>query len=66
MIEPFHVMEIQARAQLLEASGRSIIHMEIGQPDFGAPPQVVDAAIRAMQESPLGYTGALEIGRAHV
>jgi aspartate/methionine/tyrosine aminotransferase len=61
MIEPFHVMEIQARAQAIEASGRSVIHMEIGQPDFGAPPQVVEAATRAMQESPLGYTGALGI-----
>ena len=61
LIEPFHVMEIQARAQALEAAGRDIIHMEIGQPDFGAPPQVVNAAISAMQQGSLGYTGALGI-----
>jgi len=58
-IEPFHVMEVQNRAQELEAAGRRIIHMEIGQPDFGAPPQVVEAAARAMRERPLGYTAAL-------
>lgn len=61
MIEPFHVMEIQARAQALEAAGRSIVHMEIGQPDFGAPTQVVEAAIAALRERTLGYTGALGI-----
>ena len=58
-IEPFHVMEVQNRAQALEAQGRHIIHMEIGQPDFAAPPQVIEAAIRAMRERSLGYTAAL-------
>ncbi|MES2563912.1 MAG: aminotransferase, partial [Pseudomonadota bacterium] len=33
-IEPFHVMEVLARAKELEAQGRSIIHMEVGEPDF--------------------------------
>lgn len=61
MIEPFRVMEIQALAHALEASGRHIIHMEIGQPDFGAPPRVVEAAVSAMREHSLGYTGALGI-----
>jgi aspartate/methionine/tyrosine aminotransferase len=60
-IEPFHVMEVQNRALALEAQGRRIIHMEIGQPDFGAPPQVIEAAIRAMRERSLGYTSALGI-----
>ncbi|HEY9147755.1 MAG TPA: aminotransferase, partial [Gammaproteobacteria bacterium] len=32
-IEPFHVMELLARARELEAAGRSIVHMEIGEPD---------------------------------
>ena len=58
-IEPFHVMEVQNRAHELEAQGRRIIHMEIGQPDFAAPPQVIEAAIRAMRERSLGYTAAL-------
>jgi aspartate/methionine/tyrosine aminotransferase len=57
-IEPFHVMEVQNRAQDLEAQGRHIIHMEIGQPDFAAPPQVIEAATQAMRERSLGYTPA--------
>jgi aspartate/methionine/tyrosine aminotransferase len=58
-IEPFHVMEIQRRAFELEANGRRIIHMEIGQPDFPAPQPVVDAAIAALKREPMGYTDAL-------
>lgn len=58
-IAPFYVMEIQRRALELEAAGRNIIHMEIGQPDFGAPPSVRDAIIDAMQTQSLGYTDAL-------
>jgi aspartate/methionine/tyrosine aminotransferase len=58
-IAPFYVMEIQRRALELEAAGRNIIHMEIGQPDFGAPPSVRDAVIDAMHRQPLGYTDAL-------
>ena len=58
-IEPFHVMEVQNRAQALEAQGRNIIHLEIGQPDFAAPSQVIEAAICAMHERSLGYTAAL-------
>jgi len=60
-IEPFHVMEIGRRAAALEASGRRIVHLEIGQPDFAAPPQVIDAAIAAIQSVPMGYTAALGI-----
>ena len=33
-IEPFHVMRILQQARELEAQGKSIIHMEIGEPDF--------------------------------
>jgi aspartate/methionine/tyrosine aminotransferase len=58
-IAPFHVMEVQNRAHELEAAGRRIIHMEIGQPDFGAPRPVIEAASRAMRERSLGYTAAL-------
>lgn len=60
-IEPFRVMEIQEHARQLELAGRSIIHMEIGQPDFGAPPQVLRAAVEAIHGQRLGYTGALGI-----
>jgi aspartate/methionine/tyrosine aminotransferase len=57
-IEPFHVMDIQARAHALEAQGRRIVHMEIGQPDFAAPPQVAEAAVAAIRTRRLGYTAS--------
>ena len=53
-IEAFHVMDVQNRAHELEAAGRRIVHMEIGQPDFGAPPLVAQAAIEAIRERRLG------------
>ncbi len=57
-IAPFHVMELAKRAAALEAQGRDIIHMEIGEPDFGAPPAVLDAAAAAMRQGQLQYTAA--------
>ena len=41
-IQPFHVMELVKEAQRLEAAGRDIIHMGIGEPDFTAPEPVVE------------------------
>ena len=58
-IEPFHVMDVQQRAHELEAQGRRIVHMEIGQPDFSAPPLVADAAVEAIRTRRLGYTDSL-------
>jgi aspartate/methionine/tyrosine aminotransferase len=58
-IEPFHVMELLARARELEAQGRSIIHMEIGEPDFPTPDPIVRAGIRALQRGGSYYTPAL-------
>jgi aspartate aminotransferase len=46
--------EVFARAKALEAQGKSIIHLEIGQPDFQTPMHVCEAAFRAMKD---GYTG---------
>src|SRR6266436_3738149 len=60
-IEPFHVMDVQDRAHELEAKGRLIIHMEIGQPDFPAPPPVAEAAIEAIRGRRLGYTASIGI-----
>ena len=57
-IQPFHVMALLARARELEAAGRSIIHMEIGEPDFVTPQPVIDAGIRALQEGYTHYTPA--------
>ena len=47
-IAPFHVMELAKMAADLEAQGRHIIHMGIGEPDFTAPQVVIDAASKAM------------------
>ena len=58
-IEPFHVMELLARARSLEAEGRSIVHMEIGEPDFPTPRPVCEAGIRALEQGELFYTPAL-------
>jgi aspartate/methionine/tyrosine aminotransferase len=58
-IQPFHVMALLARARELEARGRSIIHMEIGEPDFVTPAPVIDAGIRALQEGRTHYTPAV-------
>jgi aspartate/methionine/tyrosine aminotransferase len=58
-IEPFHVMEVQTAARALEAAGRNIIHMEIGEPDFPTPQPVLDAAQRAIVTGNIHYTSAL-------
>ncbi|MGD2062641.1 MAG: pyridoxal phosphate-dependent aminotransferase [Nitrospirota bacterium] len=58
-IQPFFVMDLLARARQLEAQGRSIIHMEIGEPDFPTPEPVVRAGIEAVARGDLHYTPAL-------
>ena len=58
-IQPFHVMALLARARELEAAGRSIVHMEIGEPDFITPQPVIDAGIRALQDGRTHYTPAV-------
>ncbi len=58
-IQPFRVMALLARARELEAQGRDIVHMEIGEPDFTAPQRVVEAGVRALREGQTHYTPAL-------
>ncbi|MEP7205587.1 MAG: pyridoxal phosphate-dependent aminotransferase [Casimicrobiaceae bacterium] len=60
-IAPFHVMEVQTAARALEAAGRSVIHMEIGEPDFPTPPQVIAAGQRALAGGGIFYTSAVGI-----
>ena len=48
-----------AKAQALEAQGKHIVHMEIGQPDFKTPQHIIDAAYRAMNEGYTGYSPTL-------
>jgi len=60
-IEPFRVMELLARARALEAQGRDIVHMEIGEPDFATPRPICEAGIQALEQGELFYTPALGI-----
>ncbi|HEX9464488.1 MAG TPA: pyridoxal phosphate-dependent aminotransferase [Alphaproteobacteria bacterium] len=50
--------EVLARAKALEAQGRSIINLGIGQPDFLTPPHIVEAAAKALRDGHHGYTPA--------
>ena len=50
---------VLAKARALEAAGRDIIHLEIGEPDFETPPNIVEAGVRALRD---GYT---HYGPAH-
>src|SRR5687767_12975715 len=58
-IQPFEVMDVLARAHALERAGRRVVHMEIGEPDFTAPPAVVEAGVRALREGRTAYTATL-------
>jgi aspartate/methionine/tyrosine aminotransferase len=58
-IEAFEVMDVLSRAHALEAAGRRVLHMEIGEPDFSAPEPVVEAGIRALREGRTAYTATL-------
>jgi len=61
-VESFKVMDVLQRANELEASGREILHCEVGQPETGAPATVAEAAVAALtKDNPrdvLGYTDA--------
>jgi aspartate/methionine/tyrosine aminotransferase len=58
-IQPFHVMDLLARARKLEAEGRDIVHMEIGEPDFPTPDPVRRQALKILETDPVHYTPAL-------
>ncbi len=58
-ISPFYVMDILAQAKQLEAQGRDIIHMEVGEPDFDTPKPIIDAGIAALKAGKTHYTPAL-------
>lgn len=57
-LNPFYVMDILARAKQLEAQGQSVIHLEVGEPDFATAPTIIEAGIRAMHDFPIHYTAA--------
>jgi aspartate/methionine/tyrosine aminotransferase len=60
-VPAFMVMDVVAAAARLEAAGRRIIHMEIGQPAASAPASAIAAARAALAGGPIGYTQSLGI-----
>lgn len=57
-IQPFYVMQLLKRAQALEALGRDIIHLEIGEPDFKTPAPILVAASEFLKLGEVKYTQA--------
>ena len=53
--------EVLAKARALEAQGRSIIHLEIGEPDFDSPAAVIEEGIAALRRGETHYTGSTGI-----
>ena len=54
---PFHAMEILKRAKALEATGRTVCHLEVGEPASPPAPKVIDAVTKALPLAQ-GYTNA--------
>jgi len=60
-VPPFMVMDVMAAAARIEAAGGRVVHMEVGQPAFGAPTPALEAVRAALGTGPLGYTESLGI-----
>ena len=58
-VDPFIVMDVMEAARQAEATGRNIVHMEVGQPGTPAPAGARAALAEALEREPLGYTVAL-------
>lgn len=50
--------DVLAKAKILESEGKDVIHLEIGQPDFKTPTNIIDAAHKAMKDGYTGYSQA--------
>jgi aspartate/methionine/tyrosine aminotransferase len=57
-ISSFHVMDLLRRAKQLEAQGRDVIHMEIGEPDFDTPQTIVNAGVKQLLTGKIKYSAA--------
>lgn len=58
-IKPFQVMDILSQGKVLQAQGRDIIHLEIGEPDFLTPQPIIDAAMASLKKGDTFYTPSL-------
>lgn len=66
-IRPFIVMEVLEKALALERAGRSIIHLEVGEPDFPTPSRIVQSAMDSLAKGQTHYTdsrGIIELRAA--
>lgn len=54
-VDPFHAIAISRLAYALQAEGRSVIHMEFGQPSTGAPRAAIERAHQVLDTDPMGY-----------
>jgi aspartate/methionine/tyrosine aminotransferase len=61
-VRHFLVMEVLERAQQLESSGRDIVHLEVGEPDFTTPASAIAAGREAISAGRTHYTHSLGIG----
>jgi aspartate/methionine/tyrosine aminotransferase len=57
-IQPFHVMEVLAKAYAMEQAGRPVIHLEVGEPDFPTPAPILAAGQAALAAGKTRYTPA--------
>ncbi len=60
-IRPFYVMEVLEEAFRLEAEGKDIIHLQMGEPDFDTPDPITRAGIEALEQKRTHYVQALGI-----
>jgi len=60
-INPFIVMDVLEKAQEMERAGESVIHLEVGEPDFDTPEIIKEAAIEALRRGETHYTHSLGI-----
>jgi aspartate/methionine/tyrosine aminotransferase len=61
VIPPFIVMDVMRAANERAATGKDVLHLEVGQPSTSAPKAVIEAAKKALDQDLLGYTDALGV-----
>ena len=54
--------EVLARAKKMEAEGKDVVHLEIGEPDFDTPRNIIDAAIGALNNGFTHYGPSADSG----
>lgn len=58
-ISPFYVMDILEKAHRIERKGKSVVHFEVGEPDFKTPDEICNSAIQAINEGMTKYSSSL-------